>query len=382
MSTCIQCKRKPAKWFEQTNIQNKYCGRICQKEYHYLIGLKGNDNIIGLEASDGTRITLTLDQARKIDIVESLLDMYGADRYLLLSELDGRTLNRFKEFLTKEKLTNVSDAELISLLRAIDFVGCESFLYYLIPQWVNQKYFPNDLVGLYNYISDALYFFKGDFNTLTLVEDDVKTPFINFIKKYGENQWPIKMAAKDGRLKVINRLLEMPDVDPTTSRNYPIRAASAEGHLQVVNRLLEIPNVDATAADNSAIELAARHGHSRVVNRLLDANVPADIMILIYAARDGSLDIVNRLLGLGINPADSNNRAIVVAAEKGHLNVVNRLLEIPQVDPTADDNAALFGAVLNKHLHIIKRLLDDGRVKLKDLKRFDESLYQQFASKK
>src|SRR3990172_3508532 len=57
----------------------------------------------------------------------------------------------------------------------------------------------------------------------------------------------LKLAAKEGHLNVVNRLLEDDRVDPSDNDNYAIRWASLKGYLNVVNKLLEDDRVDPSA---------------------------------------------------------------------------------------------------------------------------------------
>ena len=57
----------------------------------------------------------------------------------------------------------------------------------------------------------------------------------------------------------MQRLLQIPGVDPTARNNLAIRFASMNGHFQIVQRLLMEHNVDPTADGNAAIQLASEN---------------------------------------------------------------------------------------------------------------------------
>jgi hypothetical protein len=165
----------------------------------------------------------------------------------------------------------------------------------------------------------------------------------------------------------VNRLLDH-GVDPSADDNYAIRLAAANGQLGVVNRLLEDARVDPSASDNYALIQAAKNGYLDVVNRLLvHPNVDPsarDNEAIIWAAENGHLDVVNRLLDHGVDPSASDNYAILFAATNGQLGVVNRLLEDARVDPSADNNYAIRLAARHGHLAVVSSLIGDSRVAL------------------
>jgi ankyrin repeat protein len=59
-------------------------------------------------------------------------------------------------------------------------------------------------------------------------------------------------------------------VDPSADDNQAIQLAAYNGHLQVVERLLEHPGVDPSDGNNEAIRWAAKRGHAEIIRRLLD----------------------------------------------------------------------------------------------------------------
>jgi hypothetical protein len=113
----------------------------------------------------------------------------------------------------------------------------------------------------------------------------------------------------DGKLAVVNQLLQDERVDPAALDNAAIRVSSRNGHLAVVQLLLQDERVDPAAQNNYAIRLASQNGHSAVVELLL---------------QDERVD-----------PLAEDNAAIRLASQKGHSAVVERLLQDERVDPAA-----------------------------------------------
>jgi hypothetical protein len=78
------------------------------------------------------------------------------------------------------------------------------------------------------------------------------------------------LAARDGHIAVVERLLQDERVDPSADNNYAVRLAARDGHIAVVERLLQDERVDPSAGDNYAVRWAAENGHLAVVERLLE----------------------------------------------------------------------------------------------------------------
>ncbi len=146
----------------------------------------------------------------------------------------------------------------------------------------------------------------------------------------------IRRASSNGRLAVVERLLQDKRVDPSADENFAVRMAAARGHHLVVDRLLQDKRVNPSANDNYAVRLASHFGHLAVVDRLL---------------QDERVD-----------PSADDNYAVRMAAQNGHIAVVERLLEDERVDPSASDNYAVRWAAENGHIAVVDRLLEDDRV--------------------
>lgn len=183
------------------------------------------------------------------------------------------------------------------------------------------------------------------------------------------HNFPIAIAAANGHLAVVERLLAHRGVYPSVHDSCPLRFAAANGHVAVVDRLLAHHAVNPTADDNYALRHAAANGHTAVVERLL-----ADLRIA-GPGTAGDGEAVRRASDAGYGamfqfmlashyngPAADNNFAIRMAAANGHLAVVERLLADPRVDPAADGNFAIRRAAQLGHFAVVERLLAHPKV--------------------
>jgi hypothetical protein len=85
-----------------------------------------------------------------------------------------------------------------------------------------------------------------------------------------------------------------------------------------------------------------------------------DNLVIKWSARHGLLDIVKMLLRADpcvVNPAASNNTAIVRACEGGFVDVVVELMSDVRVDPSANDNRAIKEAAKHGHADVVRALL-------------------------
>lgn len=431
---CIQCN-DAAKLKEHLQPERVFCGRLCQLEYH-LIGLGTDDNIVGLEAADGTRIEITIEQAREMKTIEYLLEDAGSKVYIPVPNFTGTTLLKIKEYLETGTIRTIrlSDQEFFALLQAANFLDFEPFLYHLMPKWVNTRPFPGPK-ELGPYVNDALYFFEGNISLLDQKYQRLfakKPPIVNACK-YGRlgvvkellnlnvdpsvddnapirsavwngyfeivelllkdcrvdpaarNNYCVETAAGKGFLRILQLLLKDERVDPAANNNSAIRIAARYGQLDEVELLLKDSRVDPTALDNATIRLAAQEGQLAIINLLLkDKRVDPttnDNFPISVAAQNGYLSILERLAREpGIDFATKRNQPIFLAAKKGHLKVVEFLLQQPGVDPSANNNAPLRIAAENGFVGIVELLLQDPRVDIEIIRPYPayETLYNQY----
>ncbi|RKP15827.1 hypothetical protein ROZALSC1DRAFT_26003, partial [Rozella allomycis CSF55] len=83
------------------------------------------------------------------------------------------------------------------------------------------------------------------------------------------DNYAIRLASRNGHVKISKYLLNHQRVDPSADNNYAIRLACENGHIEVVKLLLTDSRVDPGADDNYAIQLACKNGHIEVVKLLL-----------------------------------------------------------------------------------------------------------------
>jgi len=77
----------------------------------------------------------------------------------------------------------------------------------------------------------------------------------------------IRWAANNNYVKVVELLLQYPQVDPSA---HAIVCVVWNNYVKVIELLLQDPRVDSSANDNYAIRCAALYGHEKVVKLLLE----------------------------------------------------------------------------------------------------------------
>lgn len=148
----------------------------------------------------------------------------------------------------------------------------------------------------------------------------------------------LNVAAENGHLKVVNRLLEArADIHHTNNNAWSsLNHASDEGHLDVVDRLLDAgAYVDHAEANGwTSLHLASHRGYLDVVNRLLDAGADVDQAeakgwtSLNLASYHGFVDVVERLLAAGADVTHTTadgSTSHRLAYRMGHFKVLKRL---------------------------------------------------------
>jgi len=297
MKPCVQCKRKTAKWQEEHDAKNVYCGSICQQKYYSnLIGLKtkeiNDDNIIGLESgpdTDGTvlKIEITTEQAKEMTTVKNLLEDAGADGYIPLPNVDAFTLLQIQTFFKYGEIETMrlTDQQFLALMVAASYLDFERLMLYLMPEWVNYRPFPGNAAALKDLVYQALYFYEGDdFNAerLSVVNQNTKDEFLKFRGRFLSsrpprnptgNEWQFVKACYDGFLPIVKHIVNLKKwrINPADYDNWAIRYAAQNGHLDVVKYLMSLKDdrINPAADDNWAIQYAAQNGHLDVVEYLL-----------------------------------------------------------------------------------------------------------------
>lgn len=159
----------------------------------------------------------------------------------------------------------------------------------------------------------------------------------------------IEDAVSRGDLDALNQLLQDKEIleNITFNHNCVLRLAAENGHIKIVDRLLQIPdvmkNANASGLDKNeeiygtALDLAARNGHlvivERLVNILSDSALEASVFEAIsLAIANGHSAVVNYFLSLSyvqkrIDFLDYDDLEIVI--KNGYTEVAKRLLEFP-----------------------------------------------------
>lgn len=175
-------------------------------------------------------------------------------------------------------------------------------------------------------------------------------------------------AVTEGHFRIVDRLLECLNVDPSMRNNILLRDAAAKGYTDIVARLLKDPRVDPSYKKSKALRVSVNAGHLRIVNLLLeDGRADPSSMCNIAirtACANGHLQILNSLLlDPRTNPADANNSAIICAVQNGHKEIVERLLLDTRVNPAARYSHAISFATGQGYTDIVHLLLRDYRVR-------------------
>ncbi|KAF0683085.1 Aste57867_24865 [Aphanomyces stellatus] len=198
--------------------------------------------------------------------------------------------------------------------------------------------------------------------------------------KDGELNTPLMLAARKGRLEIVQLLLERPDLhDINLGGNLgrsALHESCMEGHESVVTFLLAQSGCDINAKDgnrNTPLMLAAWKGRLEIVQLLLERPDIHDINLggnggrsaLHQACMEGHESVVTFLLaqsGCDINAKDRElNTPLMLAAWKGRLEIVQLLFERPDIhDINLGGNggrSALHQACMEGHESVVTFLL-------------------------
>jgi hypothetical protein len=175
-------------------------------------------------------------------------------------------------------------------------------------------------------------------------------------------------ACKNGNAELVNVLLMLDFVDPTSYITEAFNLASKNGHIAVVERLLQLNIVwdwskvhgfrefrefrdfqafrefdkDEIGNDpKNAINLASKYGHIAVVNRLLQEVRNNKSLYIEY------------------------DYAICIASKYGHINIVDRLLQDGMDWSHVTQNIFLISlrfATIQGNMYIVDRLLQDMKL--------------------
>lgn len=186
---------------------------------------------------------------------------------------------------------------------------------------------------------------------------------------------PIHMAAQNGHLDVIKTLLA--NGDDINSRAFggqtPLYIAAKYGRLEVVNHLIHIKaNIETAARKDDDILtpllIAAKEGHAKVVKALVDAGAEQSplyenqVRPLAIAVAFERLNVVKTLIELDAHknkPAGDVSGLLSLAAQKGNVKIFSALYDaFTKIDETKINlSAYLLIAVQNNHLPLVNDLL-------------------------
>ena len=179
-------------------------------------------------------------------------------------------------------------------------------------------------------------------------------------------------AARAGSISTVRYLVEERGVDPAADGNNPFRIAAENGRMDVIQFLLDLPaerGVDPSSSNNSALSGAAVNGKKGVIELLLalppERGVdPSAASVFNFAVESGNVDAVQLFLDLplerGVDPAENDNSPLCYAAEHEYVDIVEALLELPPergVDPMVAMNHLLLYAAELDIADIVKLIL-------------------------
>ncbi|QHE84383.1 ankyrin repeat domain-containing protein [Hydrogenophaga sp. BPS33] len=227
------------------------------------------------------------------------------------------------------------------------------------------------------------------------------SPLLNGAIKGGAT--PLRLAARLGKLKVVDYLLKHPDIQRTAGKGgwTALQEAARGGHIHVVKRLLKDSHAgSATSLSTGATPFltAIEHGHLKVANVLLNkerkvakqlSNQPLSagswvgrpnaegVTPLHMACRNGALETVQWLLAqpeilqhdgevldmetLLNLPAHDGKTPLLLAIGSGQAALVKYLLKQPGVKPEPENGAAaVLLAIRHDRLDMVELLQNKG----------------------
>lgn len=268
---CIQCNIRRAQWKEVKSKDNAFCGRLCFMDYHF-IGLEEyGDNIVGFETVDGTQIRITFAEAREMQMIDRLLENVGRNNYIQLpANIDGDTLKNIEKFFLSGsvEMRKMTDEQFMNLIATAQYLEFERLYMHIMSEWINNRPFPGPNAPK-SLVPKALYFYNNtDFSKLKNVDEGLKKPFQRFIKEWGEDEWNIRFAAKNGKLAVVKQiLLEKYPNRLTDVAKEAIVWAAREGHFPVVKLLIR-KGAATPGMKTLAVSWAKKRGYSDIVKLL------------------------------------------------------------------------------------------------------------------
>jgi ankyrin repeat protein len=215
-----------------------------------------------------------------------------------------------------------------------------------------------------------------------------------------ENNIVMRRAIKHGHPKIVERLLQCPEVDPCYNNmifivmaasgktrehniifeillehtndpsiwnNRSLIKAAGVGNYYLVDLLLHDNRVNISDVPNKAIIEAARYGYYMIVELLInDPRVNSSTHFdkaLEIASKNGHYKVVELLLkNSKSNLSFFANNSMVIAEKKGRDEIVELLLNDERMDPSFGGNEVIRIASERGYYNIVKLLLEDPRV--------------------
>lgn len=143
----------------------------------------------------------------------------------------------------------------------------------------------------------------------------------------------ILCTAIENREEQSNLFEQLKMVDPTTHNSHLIYVAARQGNLELIKKLLEYPFID-IHTDNPMM-IACEFGH---------------------------FEVVKLLYSLGADPSLADSFGFRLACENGHYEVVQLLINDERVNVNAQNGYALKQAIEENHPVVAKLLLDCPRM--------------------
>lgn len=392
---CLKCGSQ-AKAIEKYG-KNTFCDKICQKSYY--IGLRGDDDIIGIITSDKIEIKVRKDQIKGIQTLLDLVQDANLDEPIVLSNISSRT---FKYILRKDEtdFKKMSTDDFFEVLFAVNYLNYEEMIDEMLEdaglrlfRVSNFKYYFLNLKPLilkifysFNSFNDALIFKKkvDIFDrkillNLTDVDEEyynekiiwniisaLKYNHLDIVKKMLKknkynNDIVFANAAKYGRVEIMQLIIK--DSNPAYKYNLPFILAAENNQVEVVKYLLTFKEVDPTGGRlNVVITDAVTKGYVEIVKILLNTpnrGIEPKIPDLLYSVV--SIYAVNRyemtkllLSDKRVDPA--RNEVLVRAAQQGYLDVVELLYRDGRSNQFLED--AYIAASLTGHFKIVEYLIN------------------------
>ena len=150
-----------------------------------------------------------------------------------------------------------------------------------------------------------------------------------------KNNLPLLLSFRNGHFEVFKRILQDPRIMFSAPKNLLLTEVVKSGHVDMLNSLLKCKGINPGSNECDFLE-AVSSGNLRIINRLLeDPRVDPSVKrnhAVYLAAKTRNLDLLERLLeDHRVDPSDFNNIALFKASNQGFSEIVQKLLENQKV---------------------------------------------------